>query len=220
MPVAYLSVRGGGAPPIGMDTSILITEMFAGADEPRYVSLAYEAFTHVGLLIRRWQVADAQVWQAMAQCWSDPLALFALLQDERLAAAAMIEGEGLNPFYTIGQAGSRPFVQCSAAELVAKMTTILVNGGAYGGGLRPPSRFGRLRGRITGVEAYGYEEEELREAARDLLRRWHPEGDPTRAYYHVGAWCDFFMDVAWDHTFLTVHEDTRTIGLLMITDTD
>lgn len=203
-----------------MDTSILITETYAGADKPRYVSLAYEAFTHVGLLIRRWQVADAHMWQAMAPCWSDPLALFVLLQEERLAAAAMIEGEELRPLYTAGHKEHRPFVQCSTAELVARMTTMLVYGGSYGGGLRPSTRMGRLVGRITGVEAYGYEEEELREAARDLLRRWHPEGEPTRAYYHDGAWCGFFMNVAWDHTVLTVHEDTRTIGLLMITDTD
>lgn len=203
-----------------MDTSSIITETFADAGQPRYVSLAYEAFSHTDLLIRRWQVPDAQVWQAMAPCWSDPLALFVLLQEERLAATAMIQGAGSAPLYPLGHEGHRPFVQCSVEELIARMTTVLVNGGAYGGGLRPPSRLARLRARITGVEAYGYMEEELREAARDLVHRWHPEGGPTRAYFSDLAWCEFFMDVAWDHTFLTVHEDTRTIGLLMITDTD
>jgi hypothetical protein len=46
------------------------------------------------------------------------------------------------------------------------------------------------------------------------------EHSVRRAAVADQAWCAFFMDVSWDYTFLTFDTGSRTIGLLMITDTD
>lgn len=198
----------------------IITTPYAKDAWPPYVALACEAFSNQHLLIRGWQVVDDPLWQEVLRALEEPLMLFARLQQDELVADAMIADAGLAPWCPLDGRGHQPFVACTTEELVDRMVAALVEGGPYGGGLRPPSRLDRFRARITGMAAHGYEREELRAAAHDLLRQWHPQGGPSRAYHCRQAWCDLFLEVAWDFTFLTVDEETRTIGLLMITDTD
>jgi hypothetical protein len=186
---------------------------------PPYIELACKAFSNQDLLMRRWQVVDHSLWQEILRTLEAPLMLFARLQQEELLVEAGIADGGLAPWCPLDVRGHQPFAACTAEELVDRMVAVLAEGGPYGG-LRPPTWSDRLRARVTGMEPNGHDYADLRAAARELLLRWHPDGGPTRASHCRGVWCAFFLDVAWDHTFLTVDEATRTIGLLMITDTD
>ena len=72
----------------------------------------------------------------------------------------------------------------------------------------PYNRFER-----GGVEAKRLGEE----AATEILAGGY---DDALAFQCGVAWSDFFLDVAWDHTFLVIDRKRRVIHALLATDTD
>lgn len=93
------------------------------------------------------------------------------------------------------------FSYLSPFLLDGMLALILSNGGAYG-------RFTR-----GGAEAKRIGQE----ASLELLA---DDFDKTYVYESECAWSDFFMDVAWDHTYVIVDPTRRIIQVLLATDTD
>lgn len=55
------------------------------------------------------------------------------------------------------------------------------------------------------------------EAAAEMLAASY---DDALAFQCGAAWSDFFLEVAWDHTFLVVDRKRRIVHALLATDTD
>lgn len=55
------------------------------------------------------------------------------------------------------------------------------------------------------------------EAAIELLDHSY---ESSLVYHSKAAWCDFFMDVAWDHSFIVLDRKRRMVHGLLATDTD
>lgn len=92
------------------------------------------------------------------------------------------------------------FCSCTGYELAARLAQVLGSGGAC-----PPAQ------PLSMVQAFDL----AVPAAAALL----PDGDDL-ALLAETAWCDFFLDAAWDLTVVTVCRETETVTALLATDAD